>query len=148
MYFKCKSLSIITLVTSIYLKTGNQANISTGCAHCIAHCLMARSSKMYDSILMYLGWLLKYIIEVLEIILIWLLFKVICMIWECFCINVHQKYNKSTEVKWLVLFQLVFIYNCITYTKILEVNLFAFAYRLFHRDFSPINGTFCKISCW
>ena len=23
------------------------------------------------------------------------------------------------------------------YTKILEVNLFAFAYRLFHRDFSP-----------
>ena len=26
------------------------------------------------------------------------------------------------------------------YTKILEVNLFAFAYRLFHRDFSPING--------
>ena len=29
------------------------------------------------------------------------------------------------------------------YTKILEVSLFAFAYRLFHRDFSPINGTFC-----
>ena len=27
------------------------------------------------------------------------------------------------------------------YTKILEVNFFAFAYRLFHRDFSPINGT-------
>ena len=26
-------------------------------------------------------------------------------------------------------------------TKILEVNLFAVAYRLFHRDFSPINGT-------
>ena len=25
------------------------------------------------------------------------------------------------------------------YTKILEVNLFAFAYRLFHSDFSPIN---------
>ena len=24
------------------------------------------------------------------------------------------------------------------YTKILEVNLFAFAYRLFHKDFSPI----------
>ena len=24
------------------------------------------------------------------------------------------------------------------YTKILEVNLFAFAYRLFHEDFSPI----------
>ena len=28
------------------------------------------------------------------------------------------------------------------YTKILEVNLFAFAYRLFQRDFSPLNGTF------
>ena len=27
------------------------------------------------------------------------------------------------------------------YTKILEVNLFAFAYRLLHRDFSPSNGT-------
>ena len=29
------------------------------------------------------------------------------------------------------------------YTKILEVNLFAIAYRLFHRDFSPINGAYC-----
>ena len=29
------------------------------------------------------------------------------------------------------------------YTKILEVNLFAFAYRLFHRDFSPLNRAFC-----
>ena len=28
------------------------------------------------------------------------------------------------------------------YTKILEVNLFAFAYRLFRRDFSPLNGTY------
>ena len=27
----------------------------------------------------------------------------------------------------------------IFYTKILEVNLFAFAYRLFHEDFSPIS---------
>ena len=36
----------------------------------------------------------------------------------------------------------LFIYSFI-YTKILEVNLFAFAYRLFHRDFSPINGAFC-----
>ena len=26
------------------------------------------------------------------------------------------------------------------YTKILEVNLFAFAYRLFRRDFSPSTG--------
>ena len=31
----------------------------------------------------------------------------------------------------------------LSYTKILEVNLFAFAYRLFHRDLFPINGTFC-----
>ena len=30
-----------------------------------------------------------------------------------------------------------------TYTKILEVNLFAFAYRLFRRDFSPLDGTYC-----
>ena len=31
--------------------------------------------------------------------------------------------------------------GCFFYTKILEVNLFAFAYRLFHEDFSPIDGT-------
>ena len=31
------------------------------------------------------------------------------------------------------------------YTKILEVNLFAFAYRLFRRDFSPLDGTYCTI---
>ena len=30
--------------------------------------------------------------------------------------------------------------NLFIYTKILEVNLFAFAYRLFHRDFSPTTG--------
>ena len=29
------------------------------------------------------------------------------------------------------------------YTKILEVNLFAFAYRLFRREFSPLDGTYC-----
>ena len=29
------------------------------------------------------------------------------------------------------------------YTKILEVNLFAFACRLFRRDFSPLDGTYC-----
>ena len=34
------------------------------------------------------------------------------------------------------------------YTKILEVNLFACAYRLFHRDSSPINGTLqCSHFC-
>ena len=32
------------------------------------------------------------------------------------------------------------------YTKILEVNLFAYAYRLFHRDISPLDETFCKMS--
>ena len=31
------------------------------------------------------------------------------------------------------------------YTKILEVNLFAFAYRLFSRDFSPLDGTYCML---
>ena len=31
------------------------------------------------------------------------------------------------------------------YIKITEVNLFAFAYRLFHEDFSPIDGAF--LSC-
>ena len=34
------------------------------------------------------------------------------------------------------------LYKCYIYTKILEVNLFAFAYRLFHEDFSSIDGTF------
>ena len=33
------------------------------------------------------------------------------------------------------------------YTKILEVNLFAFAYRLFRRDFSPLDGTYCLAVC-
>ena len=33
------------------------------------------------------------------------------------------------------------------YTKILEVNLFAFACRLFYRDFSPIDGTFKTCTC-
>ena len=30
------------------------------------------------------------------------------------------------------------------YTKILEVNLFAFAFRLFHEDFSPIDRALKK----
>ena len=33
------------------------------------------------------------------------------------------------------------------YTKILEVNLFAFAYRLFRRDFCPLDGTYCNAIC-
>ena len=51
---------------------------------------------------------------------------------------------------WINLFNpIIQIYSGITsgrvldgrllYTKILEVNLFAFAYRLFHEDFSPID---------
>ena len=31
------------------------------------------------------------------------------------------------------------------YRKILEVNLFAFAYRLFRRDFSPLDETICPV---
>ena len=51
-----------------------------------------------------------------------------------------------------ITYALVFIYKATThtfthfilyYTKILEVNLFAFAYRLFRRDFSPLDGTYC-----
>ena len=45
----------------------------------------------------------------------------------------------------MIFFQLLSLFNFINqnfichiyYTKILEVNLFAFAYRLFHDDFSP-----------
>ena len=33
-----------------------------------------------------------------------------------------------------------------TSTKIVEVNLFAFAYRLFHGDFSPIDGVLTYIN--
>ena len=35
-----------------------------------------------------------------------------------------------------------FLYFEHTYTKIIEVNLFAFAYRLFHEDFSPLEGAY------
>ena len=31
------------------------------------------------------------------------------------------------------------------YTKILEVNLYAFAYRLFHEDLSSIDGAFALV---
>ena len=51
------------------------------------------------------------------------------------------------EFRWIELMDLS-IFNCMDliarwgafYTKILEVNLFAIAYRLFHEDFSPIDG--------
>ena len=39
----------------------------------------------------------------------------------------------------------IFSYKYLLDTKIVEVNLFAFAYRLFHRDFSPLNGAFALI---
>ena len=47
----------------------------------------------------------------------------------------------STSVYYDIL-HIVYIVYC---TKILEVNLFAFAYRLFHRDFSPLNGHFALV---
>ena len=40
-------------------------------------------------------------------------------------------------------YRYIYIYIYFFYTKILEVNLFAFAYRLFRRDFSPLDGTYC-----
>ena len=43
----------------------------------------------------------------------------------------------SNHVVWVISFHSIGIS---VYTKILEVNLFAFAYRLFHEDFSPIDG--------
>ena len=51
-----------------------------------------------------------------------------CGIQQCI-MNVYLKVNmQSLDVK------------LVGYTKILEVNLFAFAYRLFHEDFSSIDG--------
>ena len=41
----------------------------------------------------------------------------------------------------------IYIYIYILYTKILEVNLFVFAYRLFRRDFSPLDGTYSVTYC-
>ena len=51
--------------------------------------------------------------------------------------SVHHNRNIIETYKTIVT-----IYQSI-YTKILEVNLFAFAYRLFRRDFSPLDGTYC-----
>ena len=55
------------------------------------------------------------------------------------------------HIVWIALYNTIHMYSGITsgrvlngellYTKILEVNLFAFAYRLFRRDFSPLDGT-------
>ena len=59
----------------------------------------------------------------------------------------------SIAIFYLVLYYTIHMYSGITNgrvlggellcTKILEVNLFTFAYRLFHKGFSPINGAYC-----
>ena len=47
-----------------------------------------------------------------------------------------------------VLLYMTHKYTDFILTKILEVNLFAFACRLFHEDFSPIDGTAeCYMNC-
>ena len=51
-------------------------------------------------------------------------------------IDSYTKLISITTIAFLLLN--IFI---LLYTKILEVNLFAFAYRLFHEDFSSIDGT-------
>ena len=42
---------------------------------------------------------------------------------------------------YIIYVYMYYIIYVLYYTKILEVNLFAFAYRLFRRDFSPLDGT-------
>ena len=59
---------------------------------------------------------------------------------------VDQHRLTYTIYMYIYIYIYIYIYNTIymyIYTKILEVNLFAIAYRLFHRDFSPINRTYC-----
>ena len=65
---------------------------------------------------------------------------------NCFIILLtHQKklqlLHKNIHVLTKCWGQVASIYSSIS-TKITEVNLFAFAYRLFHEDFSPIYGVF------
>ena len=80
-------------------------------------------------------------------------------VWKC--LQLSEKLNKHIVSKHLQflysnilnLNSTIHMYSGITsgrvlngellYTKILEVNLFAFAYRLFRRDFSPLDGTYC-----
>ena len=57
--------------------------------------------------------------------------------------NKSQKKHAFHTNPTLRLFILLQDYIIEKYTKILEVNLFAFAYRLFRRDFSPLDGTYC-----
>ena len=68
---------------------------------------------------------------------------------QSFLNNGYFSYPVQRQVTQLV----IHIYSGITsgsvlngellYTKVLEVNLFAFAYRLFHRDFFPLDGASC-----
>ena len=62
---------------------------------------------------------------------------------------VHNLANITREICFTELLHedlssIIIIYTVKCNTKILEVHLFAFAYRLFHRDFSPLNRTFCS----
>ena len=77
-----------------------------------------------------------------------------CVFRMCYLIPACKSYVISSEVKGSIyILKTIHMYSGITsarvlngellYTKILEVNLFAFAYRLFHRDFSPLDGTYC-----
>ena len=73
---------------------------------------------------------------------------------QCQCFNsLSHEHNKTfhlivyVQILQKLIYHIIHIYSGITsgrvlngellYTKILEVNLFAFAYRLFHRDFTP-----------
>ena len=53
-------------------------------------------------------------------------------------IYIYIYISKDYNVPSLLFYIYIYIY-----TEILEVNLFAFAYRLFRRDFSPLDGTYC-----
>ena len=68
----------------------------------------------------------------------------------CHSYTIYNKYNTISTI--YNKYNTIHMYSGITsgrvlngellYTKILEVNLFAFAYRLFRRDFSPLDGTY------
>ena len=65
----------------------------------------------------------------------------------------QPNYHHTHIYIYIYIYNTIYMYSGITsgrvlngellYTKILEVNLFAFAYRLFRRDFSPLDGTYC-----
>ena len=67
----------------------------------------------------------------------------------------HMWFQNKSELYDLSISNTIHMYSGITsgrvldgellYTKILEVNVFAFAYRLFHEDFSPIDETLSAV---